>query len=410
MSTLDELIKKLESCDFKVSTDTRKDLTGSVYFALSGENFDGNTFVHEALHKGAVAAVTSDTQNVGENIFVVDDVLKTLQAVARIYRKKFSIPILAIGGSNGKTTSKELIRDVLQTQYRVHATEGSLNNHIGIPFSILSMPRDTDIGVFEIGANHPHEHIDLLDILEPTHVVVANNGMDHLEGFGSPEGVRAANKEIYDWAKTHTAHAFVNEEDTDLMQDSEGLERTLYKTEQGKEYTTQLIGTYNQINIALALCIGDYFKVDKEKATQAIADYAPHSKRSQLLVKDDVTFIVDCYNANPSSMRLAVKSFMESPAQNKAVILGDMLELGTYAETEHEKVVKKIKEYMSLGKLQQAVFVGNNFKKVLGEQPENVLWFADSAQVREWFVKQDFTGYTVLLKGSRGVKVEKVFE
>ena len=220
MNTEEKLFELLKKNKFKVSKDTRENLKGKVYFALQGNNFDGNKFVRDAIRKGAVGAVTDDPNNTGDNIYLVKEVLKTLQNLALKYRETFKIPIVVIGGSNGKTTSKELVRDVLKTKYRVHATEGSLNNHFGVPISILLMDKKTEMGVFEIGANHPKEHTELLNILKPTHVVITNNGMDHLEGFSSPQGSRKANKEIYDWALINKARVFVNKNHKDLMSNS----------------------------------------------------------------------------------------------------------------------------------------------------------------------------------------------
>lgn len=417
---IEPLLKELEKVDFKVSTDTRKDISGTVYFALRGESFDGNTFVSNALQKGAIAAVTDNLEITGENIFHVEDVLKTLQEVAQIYRQSFTIPIIAIGGSNGKTTSKDLIRSVLGTKYKVHATEGSLNNHIGVPLSILSMKPETEIGIFEIGANHLGEHKELLDILHPTHAVVTNNGMDHMGGFGGKDGSRRGNKEIYDWAKTHEIQVFVHTHHLDLIEDSEGSARILYPTETLKNvgstplalewnntvYETHLVGNYNTENIELAVSIGSYFKIDPDLALRAISTYIPLSKRSELLIKGNTTFIIDCYNANPTSMILALESFIESPAEAKGVVLGDMLELGEYSDEEHKKIV----EYVLVQNFQTLIFVGKDFKKALEGVGADFKWFSDSDTAREWFKGQKFDNYTILLKGSRGSKIEKILD
>ena len=402
----DQIFQKLEKNDFKVSTDTRADLSGTVFFALRGDNFNGNDFVHTALAKGAVAAVSDDPKNSGENIFVVDSVLKTLQEMAQKYRQTFTIPIIAIGGSNGKTTSKDLTRDVLKTKYKTHATNSSLNNHIGVPLTLLSMPRDTEIAVFEIGANHPGEHLELLNIIQPTHVVVTNNGMDHLEGFGSPEGSRLANKEIYDWATEHSAVAFVNKNHADLLEDSDKLERIMYPENPRLSYKTHLVGNYNYENIELALAIGAYFKVEEKEALRAIAEYQPLSKRSQSLTKNNIHYIVDCYNANPTSMTLALESFVASAPHPRGVVLGDMLELGSYTDVEHTKIV----DFVLAQDLETAVFVGKYFGKALKNKVGNYQFFRAINEAKEWFAQQKFEGYTFLLKGSRGVQVEKILE
>ncbi len=420
METVDTILQKLEECKYKISTDTRKDLSGSVYFALRGENFDGNVFVSDALQKGACLVVTDNPKNTGENVLVVKNVLKTLQQVATEYRKKFNIPIIAIGGSNGKTTSKDLVRNVLKTKYKVHATEGSLNNHFGVPLSLLQIKPDTEIAVFEIGANHPGEHLELLNIIQPTHVVVTNNGMDHLEGFGSPEGISKANAEMYDWALAHSATAFVNKKSADLMQDSEKNLRSVYpekdlETKQSdfltillgaKEYKTNLVGNYNIENIELAIAVGTYFKIEIENALKAVCAYIPSLKRSQFITKNGINFVVDCYNANPTSMKLSLESFLESDKHPKGVILGDMLELGSYSDDEHKKIV----EYVLNQKLDQIVFVGEQFKKALGNTEAKHEWFLNSDLAKVWFAEQKFDGFTFLLKGSRGIKIEKILE
>ncbi len=417
---MDELIKKIEKNNYHISTDTRKDISGSVYFALKGDNFDGSQFVQQALDKGAIAVATEDTSKAGENVYIVENVLQSLQKLSSLYRKSFSIPIIALGGSNGKTTSKELLKKTLGQKYKVHATEGSLNNHIGVPLSLFSMPRDTEIGIFEIGANHPGEHLELLNILKPTHVVVTNNGMDHLEGFGSPEGSRKANKEIYDWAKENGAKVFVHKGHTDLLEDSSETEQILYPdyvlkntpgtflsfTCDGISYTTQMIGNYNKENVELAVSIAEYFDVKREDSLQGVSDYTPSARRSQFIQKNDIDFIVDCYNANPTSMRLSLESFLASDAPSKGVILGDMLELGDYADEEHKKVVESV----LATPLATRVFIGNFFKKALINVSGDFIWFETSEEAKFWFTEQKFEGFTFLLKGSRGVKVEKILD
>ncbi len=412
--------------NFTVSTDTRKDLAGTIFFALRGENFDGNEFILHALKKGARAVVTDNSsyrKNSKKNIFVVKNVQNTLEEVAREYRKIFdiqNIPIVAIGGSNGKTTSKELVRKVLSLQHTVHSTEGSLNNHLGVPLSILSMPRSTDIGIFEIGANHPEEHTHLLEILKPTHVVVTNNGKDHLEGFGSAQGARKANKEIYDWAALHKTEVFVHKRHPDLLADSKKCKKILYPEKnlkvlgdaplivsyKNKKYKTHLAGKYNAENIELALAIGRYFGIAEASALKGVSLYISQSHRSEMMKKNGIHFVLDCYNANPTSMMLALESFVASAPNSRGVIIGDMLELGKYSRIEHKKIVK----YVLKQKLDCIVFIGSEFKKVLEAEISKIKyeWFPDSTKAHDWFAKQDFKGSTFLLKGSRGIKVEKV--
>lgn len=393
--------KLLLDNDFKVSTDTRKTIKGTIFFALKGESFDGNTFVEKALENGAVAVVSQDERfRSTPNVFVVSNTLETLQELAKRYRETFNIPIIAIGGSNGKTTSRELIRKVLETKFRVHSTENNLNNEIGLPLSVLSMSKKTEIGVFEIGANHPQEHTMLLEILRPTHVIVTNNGLDHLEGFGSPAKVVRANKEIDDWAEKNNAQIIVNKDHGLKVASPLPLSVSLGE----KEYKTKMVGNYNLENIDRALTLGEVFKIDLEKSLEAISEYTPMALRSQLLEKDGMRIIVDCYNANPSSMILALESFTSSSSKPKGVILGDMLELGSYAEEEHEKIL----EFVSKQEFDTVVLIGREFKKAQEKLNLNYTWFPDSNETKNWFEKQNFRDYTLLLKGSRGIAVEKI--
>ena len=418
IDSIEIILKKLKECNFKISTDTRKDVSGSVYFALKGDSFDGNLFIKDALKKGAILAVSDNPKNKGKNVIIVPNVLKTLQEVAKSYRQLFNIPIIVIGGSNGKTTSKDLTTKVLEKKYNTHSTAGSFNNHVGVPLSILSMNNKIDIGIFEIGANHPGEHIELLNIVHPTHVVVTNNGMDHLEGFGSPAGVRKANAEIYEWAKLNNAKVFVNKKNIDLMKDSDKNSRIIYSADTLKtsnispieiifdkrKLQTNIVGNYNLENIELALAISKHFKVNKKNAIEAICEYAPSSKRSQFKSINNVNFVIDCYNANPSSMKLSLESFLKSVKKPRGIILGDMLELGKYSDIEHKKII----DYVTKQKIDCVVFIGKNFKKNLSNTKLKYHWFKNSDLAKIWFDKQKFSGFTFLLKGSRGIKVEKI--
>lgn len=420
MNVVENIYSILENCNFNVSTDTRKNIKGSVFFAIKGENFDGNKFVKEALDKGALAVVTQSKVYKGKNIFVVKNTLKTLQDISSVYRQTFKIPIIAIGGSNGKTTSKELVRDVLRKEFEVHSTEGSFNNHLGVPLSILSMQKGTEIGVFEIGANHPNEHTELLEILRPTHVVVTNNGLDHLEGFGSEKGARIGNAEIYKWAKKNSAEAFVNKNKKDLLLDSKNCKRILYPTSKidvnqttpltlcfkNKKYKTNLAGSYNKENIELATSIGESFGIKISDSLSIIQRYKPTLKRSQIISKNKNVYIVDCYNANPSSMKLSLESFFKSIKAPRGVILGDMLELGKYSKKEHRKILKLVES----NKNSIVILIGNEFKKIINNKQKNIDWFINSEEAGKWFNSQKFKDYTFLLKGSRGMTVEKIIE
>lgn len=386
---MDQIWDKLKEIGFKVSTDTRKDVSGTVFFALKGENFDGTAFAEQAREKGAVMVVT-------------DNALETLQKLARRYRDTFHFPIIAIGGSNGKTTTRELTKKVLETKYKTFSTEGNFNNHIGVPLSIFAIDPLSEVAVFEIGANHIGEHTKLLEILNPTHVLVTNNGMDHLEGFGSPEGVVKANKEIVDWALSHGAKILEREEHQITVLSP--LPLTL--SHQNQTYVTKLIGAYNLENINWALTVGKTFGIATNEAMDAVTNYEPKLKRSQLITRDTTRFVVDCYNANPSSMQLSLKSFLSSTQSPRGVILGDMLELGDYAFDEHGKIIKLLQE----SNLDNITLIGPLFKKVADETTLQHHWFPDWQSAQTWFKTQNWDHYTLLLKGSRGIQVEKVIE
>lgn len=413
-----EILEALNKSGFKTSTNTREDVSGKVFFAIKGNNFDGNIFAPEAIDKGALAAVVDNPKIKGDKIYFVENAINAFQESANLYRKLLKIPIIIVGGSNGKTLSKEIIREVLGKKYRVCATEGNLNSQIGVPKSLLQIDKDADLAVLEVGASNPGEHARLMEIIEPNFVVVTNNGLDHLEGFGSPEGVRRANREIYEWARANKATAFVNKSHPDLMEDSEGLERKIYSTHDlsvvrsmplvlkfgSREYETNLVGAYNLENIALALALGEYFEVSSDMALEAVSKYVPSSKRSQFMKVRGVNVILDCYNANPSSMRISLESFFNSAKGPRGVILGDMLELGRYAEEEHKKIV----EYVFRQKLDSVIFIGSEFKRALVGTDFKYSWFPDSEKAAEWFKEQVFDDFTFLLKGSRGIAVEKV--
>ncbi|MGB3921742.1 MAG: Mur ligase family protein [Minisyncoccia bacterium] len=401
MNDTEKIWAKLEELDFRISTDTRKPLPRSAFFALKGESFDGNDFVEEALKNGAECVVTENKKFSSlPKVFVVESSLGTLQEMAGRYRGLFNIPVIVIGGSNGKTTTKDLVTLVLARRFKTASTEGNLNNEIGVPLSLFSLGKETEIGVFEIGANHPGEHTALLKIARPTHVIVTNSGLDHLEGFGSPEAVVKANNEISEWAEAHGAEIIAYRDYELKVLSPLPLSLSLGQ----KKFKTKLVGKYNLENINGALRVAELFGIESEEALEAISSYEPREFRSQVVERGKNTFVVDCYNANPSSMSLSLESFFETAPSPRGLILGDMLELGSYAEAEHEKIIKSL-----VGKpIDFAVFVGKHFKQVLGKTGFKGLAFADSAEARDWLSKQNFSGYTILLKGSRGMKIERV--
>ena len=402
-----------------ICTDSRNLSKDCMFVCLKGDLYDANSFVEDVLQKGARYVITSRTDlPPNEKLIIVPDPLKTFQDLAYSHRKQFNIPVIAIGGSNGKTTTKELVAEVLAQKYNVLKTERNLNNHVGIPTVILQLSPKHEIAVIEIGANHVGEHAGLIKMVEPTHVLVTNNGLDHLEGFGSYENVRKANAEIYEWARAHKAFAFVDNTLSDLMKDSEGLERVVYDPSgvlldkevlfagfvyKGIPFTSKLAGAFNAVNILAAITIGEYFAVPLQKIIQAIENYQPALMRSQMMEYRGAPWLVDCYNANPSSMKVAIESFMNSKTNlKKALILGGMRELGTYSKEEHQKLVNKVKDF----DLALLVFVGDEFSEC--KIPESAKFFKTSADAKKYLDGISFEGMTCLIKGSRGIKMEVI--
>ncbi len=408
-----------------ISIDNRKIEPGCIFVAIRGEKFDGNGFAKSALEAGASYAIIDNKEfHVDEKTILVENTLETLQQLANHHRRTFKIPFIAICGSNGKTTTKELTQAVLSTTYKTFATKGNLNNHIGVPLTLLSIPADTEMAIIEIGANHLEETYDLCKIAEPNFGVVTNNGKDHLEGFGSIENVIRANAELFKWLKEAKGMAFVNINHTDLGLSSAGIKQFTYgyakeadfpydelqheklagikKHLGGAEIKSQLFGNFNCDNIATAAAIGAYFQVTDEHTQQAIERYQPGMNRSQILVSNDITFFIDCYNANPSSMQAALKSFAKSAKSPKAVILADMLELGTYSLEEHRSIILQLNQ-LSFDKV---ILIG----KFFGQLKENIpcIHFDTTDKALVWFRQQDFAGWSLLLKGSRGYALEKL--
>lgn len=418
-----------------VCTDTRQLTPGCLFFALKGENFDGNRFAGKALEAGAAYAVVDDPslQNTTQCLLVAD-VLTTLQQLATLHRRQFDIPLIAIGGSNGKTTTKELVSAVLSGHYPCHSTKGNLNNHIGVPLTLLNMPDDTEVAVIEMGTNQPGD-IDLLcGIALPTHGLLTNIGKEHLEGFGNIEGVKKAEGELYRYLARHHGCVFVNSAEKYLPAMARG-NRTkiiysasdklhaqdsiidirlvaetpfvrvafLSETNEPVEVQSQLIGRHNFHNIMTAVALGVYFKVPAAKIKSAIEAYRPANNRSQLLKRGTNTILLDAYNANPTSMRAALETLRAVNAPYKMAILGDMLELGVQSLQEHEQVLR----FASRCKLNQIVVVGPEFGRC---EPWRfkALHFPDTAAARQWFSGQSFEYAFVLVKASRGIRLEEV--
>jgi len=410
-----------------VQTDTRKLRSGDIFFALKGPNFNGNTFAKQAIDSGAAMVVIDEKDfEIPEKTFLVPDVLTALQELALHHRKQLDIPFIAITGSNGKTTTKELIHVVLSSAFSTYTTEGNLNNHIGVPLTILRIRRDAQMAVIEMGANHLGEIASYCQIALPTHGLITNCGKAHLEGFGGIEGVRKGKGELFDYLRTLThGFAFVMW-DYDYLRDmSKGISGIIkYGTEEndhviGKVYrndpllqveiiqglddkviSTQLVGDYNLPNVLAAVTVGKFFEVPENKIKSAIENYTPSNSRSQLIEKGSNKIILDAYNANPSSMKLAIENFAKKDAGNKIMLLGAMAELGKESLIEHERIIDLIKKYS----WKEVVLVGGDFLKV--HHP--FLSFENSLQAKEWFSKKQFQNSYILVKGSRSMQMEKV--
>ncbi len=411
-----------------ISTDTRSIEKGSIFFALKGANFNGNTFAKEALAKGAVWAVIDEAAYETENCILVENVLETLQNLARKYRRSLQIPFIAIGGSNGKTTTKELTAAVLSQQFKTFATIGNLNNHIGVPLTLLAIPADTQIAVIELGANHIGETDFLCRIVEPNFGVVTNVGLDHLEGFGSLEGVAQANGELYEYLLAHDGKIFYNTQEESLKKiPTQILENQIftypsendffhvkhspsdfflsYISDNQQVIKTNLIGAYNFANIATALCIGKYFGVAPEKANRAIASYSPSNNRSQLIEKGTNIIILDAYNANPSSMQKAINNVVQMPKEKKVVILGQMNEMGAYSQQEHQNLGKLLSQHH----FDKVILYGEEMQAALAFLPK-AYFFTDKFSLHNWLSDNPISESIVLIKGSRGAKMESVLE
>ena len=415
-----------------IQTDTRKVTEDDMFFALKGPNFNGNQFAKEALTKGAAYVVVDEfTENTDQRIIQVPDVLEALQALAFHHRNQFSItakriPFIAVTGSNGKTTSKELIHAVLSTTFKTYTTEGNLNNHIGIPLTILKIKQDAEIAIIEMGANHQKEIEAYCTYTMPTHGIITNCGKAHLDGFGGEEGVRKGKGELYDYLRLHGGTAFIMWDYDYLQQMSEGIgKRVTYGTNDAdvtgivksssgllevainsgadiNTIKTNLVGEYNLPNVLLAVAIGKYFKVPDKKIKQALENYVPSNSRSQLIEKDSNKIILDAYNANPTSMKAAIENFAKMEGSDKVLILGGMMELGSQSLHEHENLIDLIEKY----KWRDVVLVGGDFDKVM----HSFSFFENSQQAKEWFKNKNFNHVNILIKGSRSTAMEKVLE
>ncbi|MCX6206991.1 MAG: UDP-N-acetylmuramoyl-tripeptide--D-alanyl-D-alanine ligase [Bacteroidetes bacterium] len=410
-----------------IQTDTRKVQKGDLFFALKGPNFNGNLFATDALNKGAAYAVVDEAQEdaTGRLIFV-EDVLTTLQDLAKYHRETFQIPFIAITGSNGKTTTKELVSTVLATHFKTATTEGNLNNHIGVPLTILKIKATTEIAVIEMGANHQKEIESYCKYTEPTHGIIANCGKAHLEGFGGVEGVRKGKGELYDYLRAHDGMAFLFNDYDYLIEMSKGIQKIFqYSTTDGnvvgtiessepylsvalnKGFTpttidTSLVGEYNLPNVLCAVAVGKYFNVPEAKIVAALEKYQPTNSRSQLMHLGSNHIILDAYNANPTSMKAAIENFAKMQVTKKVLMLGGMMELGPESIQEHEAIVALIKSYQ----WDAVVLVGGDFAKI----KMDFTYLNNSTEAREWYQQQGFENTYCLVKGSRSMQMEKIIQ
>ena len=411
-----------------VSTDTRSVKDGNIWIALKGPNFDANKFADLALEKGAMVVVIDDPAFAkDERYFVVEDGLTALQQLGNHHRKQLDIPFIGITGSNGKTTTKELMRDVLAKKYKVHATKGNLNNHIGVPLTLLQIDETIEIAIIEMGASKVGDIAELCGIADPTHGLITNIGKAHLEGFGGVEGVIRGKSELYYHLILRDGAVFVNSQSEVLSNIAKRRMKSPFyypakgdylhaellesqpsiklRTEEGSEVTTHLTGAYNFENICAALCVGKYFEVDANLALDAVASYNPDNNRSQVLEKGTNTILLDAYNANPSSMSASLKHFSGKEAKYKVAILGDMFELGEDAPKEHEAIGKltaelDLDEVHLCGKLMEFGKLGNS----------KAHYWSDKEALKAYLESHAINNAAIMIKGSRGMRLETLLE
>lgn len=399
-----------------VSTDTRHIEPDSIFFALRGANFDGNRFAAEALEKGAAAAVIDDPAALTDpRMRLVGDTLTALQELARLHRRTLGIPILAISGSSGKTTTKELVSRVLATRFRISATQGNLNNHIGVPLTLLAMDAQTQFGIVEMGASACGEIALLASIAEPDYGLLTNIGRAHLEGFGGPEGVRRGKGELFDYLAAHGGTAFVLSDDETLnamAAERESLAVEYYPASLADGFKTHLEGNYNRFNVAAAVAVGRHFGITDAEIQRAVADYVPDNHRSQRIETRRNTVIADCYNANPGSMRAAIENLLGEELgerKRRVMILGDMLELGEWSLSEHGTIIRQAARDPEA----ELILVGGEFARAyaaLPDPPARVTLCPTREELRHLLQTDPVDDALVLVKGSHGVGLEKILD
>jgi UDP-N-acetylmuramoyl-tripeptide--D-alanyl-D-alanine ligase len=424
--TVQEIHKLFLECSV-ISIDTRKIENNSMFVALKGENFDANTFAKEALEKGAKYTIIDNPQyHVDERTIVVENSLTTLQQLASYHRNYLKIPIIALTGSNGKTTTKELIHVVLSKKFNTTATKGNLNNHIGVPLTLLSFNKSTEIGIVEMGANHQKEIEFLCEIAKPDYGYITNFGKAHLEGFGGIEGVIKGKSEMYSYLKSNNKTVFVNLDDdiqstktTNFNRITFGLNNPLANVNITKvtaepfvhiqalntEINSHLIGLYNANNINAAITIGNYFGISIASCKESIESYIPENNRSQLINKNTNEIILDAYNANPSSMKVALENFIQLPKTNKIVVLGDMYELGEESQTEHKFII----DFLAKNSSFDCFFIGKHFYKNTTKK-NSFHFFETFESFSNYLTTINWKNKTILIKGSRGMALERTLE
>ena len=409
-----------------VQTDSRLLKKGELFFALKGANFNGNNFAKQALETGAAYVFADEPLPFSdERIIQVKDVLQTLQQLAKFHREQFQIPFIAITGSNGKTTTKELLHEVLSSDYITYTTKGNLNNHIGIPLTILKIKKDAEMAVIEMGANHLKEIAGYCEYAQPTHGLITNIGKAHLEGFGSVENIKKGKGELFEYLDDTNGTAFLNTDDAGVLELSANMKHVIYygkKSDNGKGHIlkndpfieviiegenpmnikTNLVGEYNLPNILAAVCIGKYFHIEDQKIKKAIENYQPSNSRSQLIQHNTNSIILDAYNANPGSMKAAIENFAAMKGDKKILLLGSMMELGSESRKEHAAIISLIDQH----KWYAVVLVGNNFKEI----NHHYINFDNAQQARDWLKKEEIENARILIKGSRSMQMEKVLE
>ena len=417
-----EQIYNLYSKKYLVTTDSRKIEPGSVFVALKGEHFDGNDFAYQVAEDNVAACVIADRKDLPkhERLFIVDDSLTTLQDLAQYHRIKCNIPVIGITGTNGKTTTKELVSAVLSKKYNIIYTQGNFNNHLGVPLTLLQIKPDTEIAVVEMGANHPKEIEFLCSLAQPDYGIITNIGKAHIEGFGSFEGVVKTKNELYDYLRNKHGKIFLNNDNQILKNLSVNIDYVSYGKDISSDYhakvlssnpylsiiwdghtiNTKLVGEYNFENIMAAITTGCYFNIEQELIIKAIEDYSPTNNRSQFIKTDKNEIVMDAYNANPVSMYHAIKNFRNISDDNHLLIIGDMRELGCESINEHKEILNTIKEL----KFNNVIFVGEEFKKV----NDNFISFTNVEELITHISKNNISGKKILIKGSHSIHLEKL--